>query len=204
MILYYLMGTILFLASIFMMLLILVQRGRGGGLTGALGGMGGQSAFGSRAGDVFTRVTVITAIVWIMLCMITIAYLNPPKIVNKSEKPSISSNLENMTDSNTIDLRTIEDESDPPESGVVPSTPSGVDGGTGETSDPVSDPSVSDPSGDGDEKSNSDKSDADKNKDDKSGEPKMIPPAGDQKSNESKSKTDDKKNENKKDNSKLE
>ncbi len=72
------LGILLFLSSCFMILLILVQRGKGGGLTGALGGMGGQSAFGAKAGDVFTRITVITAIVWITLCMITIAAYNPP------------------------------------------------------------------------------------------------------------------------------
>ena len=43
------MELLLFMSSIFLMLLILVQRGKGGGLTGALGGMGGQSAFGSKA-----------------------------------------------------------------------------------------------------------------------------------------------------------
>lgn len=72
------LGILLFLTSLFMILLILVQRGKGGGLTGALGGMGGQSAFGSKAGDVFTRITVITAIIWITLCMVTIAAYNPP------------------------------------------------------------------------------------------------------------------------------
>ena len=72
------LGVLLLFGSIFMMLLILVQRGKGGGLTGALGGMGGQSAFGTKAGDVFTRVTVITAMVWITLCMVTIAAYNPP------------------------------------------------------------------------------------------------------------------------------
>ncbi len=72
------LGILLFVTSVFMMMLILVQRGKGGGLTGALGGMGGQSAFGSKAGDVFTRITVITAIIWITLCMLTIAIYNPP------------------------------------------------------------------------------------------------------------------------------
>lgn len=55
--------------AVFLILLILVQRGRGGGLTGALGGMGGQSAFGTKAGDVFTRVTVVVAACWILLSM---------------------------------------------------------------------------------------------------------------------------------------
>ena len=56
--------------AIFLILLVLVQRGRGGGLAGALGGMGGSSAFGAKAGDVFTRVTVIAAAIWIILCII--------------------------------------------------------------------------------------------------------------------------------------
>jgi preprotein translocase subunit SecG len=55
--------------ALFLILLILVQRGRGGGLTGALGGMGGQSAFGTKAGDVFTRVTIVVAACWILLSM---------------------------------------------------------------------------------------------------------------------------------------
>ena len=72
------MEVLLLATSVFLMLLILVQRGKGGGLTGALGGMGGQSAFGSKAGDAFTKITVVTAVIWIMLCMLTIAVYNPP------------------------------------------------------------------------------------------------------------------------------
>lgn len=55
--------------AIFLILLVLVQRGRGGGLAGALGGMGGSSAFGAKAGDVFTRITIIAAAIWIVLCL---------------------------------------------------------------------------------------------------------------------------------------
>jgi len=72
------MEVLLFMCSLFLMALVLVQRGKGGGLTGALGGMGGQSAFGSKAGDAFTKITIVTAAIWIFLCMITIALFNPP------------------------------------------------------------------------------------------------------------------------------
>ncbi|WP_315852095.1 preprotein translocase subunit SecG [Tautonia rosea] len=57
------------LVSILMIGLVLIQRGRGGGLAGAFGGVGGSSAFGTRAGDVFTRITIVTASVWIALNM---------------------------------------------------------------------------------------------------------------------------------------
>ncbi|MFO7903929.1 MAG: preprotein translocase subunit SecG [Planctomycetota bacterium] len=69
-------GTLLFITALFLILLVLVQRGRGGGLTGALGGMGGQSAFGSKAGDVFTRITVAVSTFWILLCIVTILLFN--------------------------------------------------------------------------------------------------------------------------------
>jgi len=64
------LGSMLVLTSLFMILLVLVQRGRGGGLAGALGGMGGQSAFGTKAGDLFTRITVGVAAFWIVLCIV--------------------------------------------------------------------------------------------------------------------------------------
>ena len=48
----------MWVTSLFLILLVLIQRGRGGGLAGALGGMGGQSAFGTKAGDLFTRITI--------------------------------------------------------------------------------------------------------------------------------------------------
>ncbi|HEV3261435.1 MAG TPA: preprotein translocase subunit SecG [Gemmataceae bacterium] len=60
---------ILLLLGIFLILLVLIQRGKGGGLAGAFGGVGGSSAFGSRAGDLFTRITIITAGIWILLLM---------------------------------------------------------------------------------------------------------------------------------------
>ncbi|MDR2116322.1 MAG: preprotein translocase subunit SecG [Planctomycetaceae bacterium] len=59
---------VLITLSVFMIFLILIQRGKGGGLAGAFGGMGGQSAFGTKAGDMFTKITVVTAIIWIILC----------------------------------------------------------------------------------------------------------------------------------------
>jgi len=73
--LHYVFGILMFVVGVFLILLVLVQRGRGGGLTGALGGLGGQSAFGTKAGDMFTRVTMATAGVWIVLCMLSIWFL---------------------------------------------------------------------------------------------------------------------------------
>src|ERR1700752_2235970 len=73
---HYLYTAWLSLLSIFLILVILVQRGRGGGLTGALGGMGGQSAFGTKAGDLFTRITIVVAAIWVVLSMFALKQLN--------------------------------------------------------------------------------------------------------------------------------
>lgn len=51
-----------------LMLIVLIQRGRGGGLAGAFGGGGGGGgAFGAKTGDVFTWITVVVAIIFLFL-----------------------------------------------------------------------------------------------------------------------------------------
>jgi preprotein translocase subunit SecG len=86
--------VVLLLASLLLILLVLIQKGKGGGLSGALGGTGGSSAFGSRAGDLFTRITIYTALVWILLVMILIKSTQPPEptgppnpAIEKSNQP---------------------------------------------------------------------------------------------------------------------
>jgi len=69
------LGFSLVLTSLFLILLVLIQRGRGGGLAGAFGGAGGQSAFGTKAGDVFTKITVAVAAFWILLCILSLNVL---------------------------------------------------------------------------------------------------------------------------------
>jgi len=71
-----LLMTLLLLTGLFLIILVLVQRGRGGGLAGAFGGLGGQSAFGTKAGDLFTRVTIGVATFWILLCLFTVWQLS--------------------------------------------------------------------------------------------------------------------------------
>ena len=64
-----LLNVFVLLVGLFLILLVLIQRGKGGGLIGALGGSGGSSPFGSRAGDQFTRITIYVALVWLFLTM---------------------------------------------------------------------------------------------------------------------------------------
>src|SRR5882757_1263140 len=66
----YFLLSLLMLCGMFLMGVILIQRGRGGGLAGAFGGLGGQSAFGTKADDVFTVITVVTAVIWVILACV--------------------------------------------------------------------------------------------------------------------------------------
>ena len=66
------LNLLLLLIGLFMVLLVLIQRGKGGGLIGALGGTGGSSPFGSRAGDQFTRLTIYVACIWLFLTMLQV------------------------------------------------------------------------------------------------------------------------------------
>jgi preprotein translocase subunit SecG len=67
--------AVLLLTALFLIVLVLIQRGKGGGLAGAFGGMGGQSAFGTKAGDLFTKITIGVATFWIILCMVMVVVL---------------------------------------------------------------------------------------------------------------------------------
>lgn len=72
----FLLMLVLFILALFLIVLVLIQKGRGGGLAGALGGMGGQSAFGTKAGDLFTRITIGVAAVWILVCILSVGVLS--------------------------------------------------------------------------------------------------------------------------------
>ena len=69
------------------MLVILLQKGRGGGLSGAFGGTGGHSAFGAKTGDVFTWITVGLAAGFVVIACVGNFVFVPPS--NASEQPPI-------------------------------------------------------------------------------------------------------------------
>jgi preprotein translocase subunit SecG len=69
------LNFLILILSLFLILLVLIQRGKGGGLAGAFGGVGGSSAFGSRAGDMFTRITIGVAIAWLILTMVQVVVI---------------------------------------------------------------------------------------------------------------------------------
>jgi preprotein translocase subunit SecG len=64
------LAIVLIVVCILLIIVILLQKGRGGGLAAAFGGSGGQSAFGSKTGDVFTVITICFTVVFLFLAVI--------------------------------------------------------------------------------------------------------------------------------------
>jgi preprotein translocase subunit SecG len=65
--LYYLTATVYVLVCLILMLVILLQQGKGGDIANAFGGGTSQAAFGARAGaTVLSRATTVCAILFIL------------------------------------------------------------------------------------------------------------------------------------------
>lgn len=62
-----LLAMLLIGICLFLILVILLQKGRGEGLAGAFGGGGGSGAFGAKTGDVFTLITVVVAGMFVLV-----------------------------------------------------------------------------------------------------------------------------------------
>ena len=63
--------TFLFVAiCVLLIVVILLQKGRGGGLAGAFGGAGGYSAFGAKTGDVFTWITIALTTMFVLVAIV--------------------------------------------------------------------------------------------------------------------------------------
>jgi preprotein translocase subunit SecG len=79
------------LTSLFLIGVVLIQRGKGGGLAGAFGGVGGSSPFGSKAGDAFTRFTCYVALVWGLLIMIQVKVMTHHTSGSGENLPGVTS-----------------------------------------------------------------------------------------------------------------
>lgn len=67
--LFWLSIVLFILVCVILILLILIQKGRGGGLASAFSGGGGNTAFGSKTGDVLTWATSVVFGVFILLAV---------------------------------------------------------------------------------------------------------------------------------------
>lgn len=124
------LNVLLTLTSLFLICLILIQRGKGGGLAGAFGGMGGSSAFGTKAGDVFTKVTIYVAIFWGLLAMVLVYQSNrgTASAWGSDASTSVSKSIDKKAETTGKG----KEKTEPSESNVpppLPTPPSGTEGG---------------------------------------------------------------------------
>lgn len=81
------LATLFILICILLIAVVLLQKGRGGGLSGAFGGAGGHTAFGSRTGDMFTWVTVVLVALFLLMGVLLVLKFRPDKQV--IEQPAL-------------------------------------------------------------------------------------------------------------------
>ena len=123
-----LLGWLMGFLSLFLIMLILIQRGKGGGLTGALGGPGGQSAFGSKAGDTFTVITIVVASLWGFTCAMAMLLLGTGSVA-----PAVADDL-------SVTAGPGDEQTDLPNSLIIP--PSGLGGPVDDAAGPGETPSM--------------------------------------------------------------
>jgi preprotein translocase subunit SecG len=64
------------LAALILVFVVLIQKGRGGGLSSAFGGLG-SSLLGTKTGDFLTWVTICIVAVWLLLSIVTAKWFKP-------------------------------------------------------------------------------------------------------------------------------
>ena len=75
--LHYTLAIFYAVVAILLMIVILLQRGKGVGLAGAFGGSGGHTAFGAKTGDFLTWLTIIMAGI-LLLATVILNYVFVP------------------------------------------------------------------------------------------------------------------------------
>jgi len=77
-----LLATLFCLICLLLILLILIQRGRGGGLSGAFGGVGSYSPFGTKTGDALTWATVVLTAMYLLVAVVANYYFLPQELTD--------------------------------------------------------------------------------------------------------------------------
>ena len=116
------MAILFVLVCLFMILVILVQKPRGGGLVGAFGGQGAvQQAFGSKVGDLLTWFTVGCFTAFLLLAIMLTWYTRMDTQVYQTS--TITSPVTLPTSAATPATATSPAPAAPPESTTVPVSP---------------------------------------------------------------------------------
>ena len=89
--LYYAIGTLYVLTCLVLLLVILLQQGKGGDIASAFGGSSSQTAFGARAGaTLLTRVTTVCAALFMVgaLALAILGNRGPSSVLRGAQVPA--------------------------------------------------------------------------------------------------------------------
>jgi preprotein translocase subunit SecG len=70
-------AVIFFICAVALVLIILIQKGRGGGLSGAFGGAMASGILGSKTGDFLTWVTIVLVGLFLTLAVVMARFYRP-------------------------------------------------------------------------------------------------------------------------------
>jgi preprotein translocase subunit SecG len=73
-------AVLFILCCVALVLIVLIQKGRGGGLSGAFGGAMASGILGSKTGDFLTWVTIVLAGVFLLLAVVMAKFYKPPPV----------------------------------------------------------------------------------------------------------------------------
>lgn len=71
--------------SLLLIALVLLQKNRGAGLSGAFGGVGGHSAFGTKTGDFLTWFTVALVTVFLLIFIAGTFVFQPEELASQDD-----------------------------------------------------------------------------------------------------------------------
>ena len=81
-------AVIFLISSIVLILVVLIQKGKGGGLSSAFAGGMASGLLGSKTGDVLTWITIGVASVFIFFALILNKWWKPTVIVSPAQTPA--------------------------------------------------------------------------------------------------------------------
>jgi preprotein translocase subunit SecG len=73
-------AVLFILCCVALVLIVLIQKGRGGGLSGAFGGAMASGILGSKTGDFLTWVTIMLAGIFLLLAVVMAKFYKPPPV----------------------------------------------------------------------------------------------------------------------------
>lgn len=76
--------------ALFLIMIVLIQKAKGGGLSSAFGGMGASSLLGTKTGDVLTWVTISLAAIFLALGAFLVKFYRPSEPTDLRNPPAVA------------------------------------------------------------------------------------------------------------------